>query len=217
MDCVAVETKNELKSRLISPNDTGALGACFGLRYQYFVERRGWVNRDQCRGKIESDTYDHHALHIGVWEVEEVTAYLRVLPFDSEVGFMIDRELSALLSAEERAALPRDDAVELSRLVCRDRNSFQEPQNGRHPIEHLFKQFYHLSLQRSFTIFYIVVETSWLRLFRRRFGLAFRVLGQPHTFPDGTQTVAAVATLEELEAGIRAHNPAKFQWYCEPL
>jgi N-acyl-L-homoserine lactone synthetase len=210
MDSLALATSTPLINE-------AELKACFRLRHDYFVRQRGWVAKEKCQNEEETDVYDPHAFHLSVSENEAVTAYLRVLPFDPTVGFMLDHELSDVLCAEARIALPRDKAVELSRLVCRERNNFQEPQNGRHPMEHLFKQFYHLSLRQGFNRFYIVVETSWLRLFARRFGLSFRVLGQPHTFPDGTQTVAAVATLEELEAGIRNHNPAKFQWYCEPL
>ncbi len=209
-----------LTSRTLNLSNEAPLQACFALRHAYFVRERAWVSESEETPGLEIDSYDAHALHLAVWQGEEVVAYLRILPFDPQVGFMIDRDLRALLSDEERQALPRENAVEISRLVCRVSQSSEDGQGNSHAedlglMELLFKQFYQVSLERGFTRFYIVVEAGWLRLFARRFGVPFRPIGTPHRFPDGTRTVAATATIEELEAGMRRHDEARYGWYRE--
>lgn len=205
-------------------SDEERLRRCYRLRHAYFVQERAWVCENEVAPGLDCDRYDPHALHLGVWQGDEVAAYLRVLPFDSALGFMLDNELSALLGPEERAALPRENAVELSRLVCRVGKRTEDGQGSAQGsprledprlLELLFKQFYQVSLERGFTRFYIVVEVGWLRLFARRLGVLFHPLGAPYRFPDGTRTVAATATLEELEAGMRRHSEAKYEWYCQ--
>lgn len=198
-------------SRLI--RDDAELEACFRLRYGYFVEKRRWVGANPQEPGVERDAYDEHCLHLAAWDEHGIAAYLRVLPFDPRVGFMLDRELSCLLSHEEREALPRERAVELSRLVVRpDVICCKADLN---PTELLLKALYRESKERGFRRFYIVVEQGWLRPFARRFGLPFQMIGLPHVFPDGTKTVAATATLEELEAGMRYHSASKYDWYQE--
>jgi hypothetical protein len=77
----------------------------------------------------------------------------------------------------------------------------------------LLKLLYHLALDQGFERFYIVVEEKWIKPFARRFGLAFTPIGTPYVFPDGTCTVAATATLAELQESMKAHSPAKYEWY----
>jgi len=206
------EEAHALQGRLLPPSDP-ALEACFQLRHAYFVQERGWVKDNTQTPGAERDGYDPHCLHFGVWDEDGVVAYLRVLPFHPGVGFMLDRELSCLLLDEERQTLPRENAVELSRLVVRPNVILCANPNQAHPVELLLRELYRVSKERDFTRFYIVVEQSWLGPFARRFGLRFQTVGTPHLFPDGTETVAATATLDELEAGMRRHSAAKFQWY----
>jgi len=194
-------------------DDPASLEACFRLRHSYFVEQRGWVKANEMAPGIERDGYDAHCLHLGVWDEDGVAAYLRVLPFDPDVGFMLDRELSCLLLNEERQTLPRENVVELSRLVVRPNVALYAAPDQAHPVELLLRELYRVAKERDFSRFYIVVEQSWLGPFARRFGLRFQTIGTPHLFPDGTKTVAALATLQELEAGMRRHSAAKFQWY----
>ena len=170
---------------------------------------------NEARLGIECDHYDDHALHLSVWDEGGVAAYVRALPFEPEVGFMLDRQLSCILSEEERQGLPREGAVDLSRLVVRPDVLSGRHVPGSHPLELLLRRLYRESKERGFERFYIVVEQSWLKPFTRRFGLPFQVIGVPHIFPDGTKTVAAMATLEELETGMQRHSAAKYDWYQE--
>jgi N-acyl-L-homoserine lactone synthetase len=201
------------RTRLLLPTQGEDLKACFALRFRYFVQQRGWIPPEKCPDGEETDRYDPHALHLAVFGGDKIKAYLRVLPFDPDVGFMLDHELSAILSPQEREALPRENAVELSRLVCCPGDGCDGGQDTR-SIKLLFRQLYHVALERGFTRFYIVVEAKWLGPFARRFGLPFQVVGQSYLFPDGTRTVAATATVEELEAGLRRRGEDTFRWYC---
>lgn len=205
---------NQQRTRLLLPTQREDLKACFALRFRYFAQERGWIPPEKCPDGEETDRYDDHALHLAVFGGDEITAYLRVLPYESDIGFMLDHELSAILSPQEREALPRENAVELSRLVCCPKDSFEVGRGNERPIELLFRRLYQVSLERGFTRFYIVVEAGWLGPFARRFGLPFQIIGQSYRFPDGTRTVAATATIEELEAGLRRHSEAKFLWCC---
>ena len=128
---------------------------------------------------------------------------------------MLDHDFSPLLSDEVRGSLPREGAVELSRLVCRA-NLFRSVRRGHpHPVDLLFRELYFQSKQRGFTHYYAVVEEAWLKPFCCRFNFPFRALDSPYTFPDGTRTVVASASVPELEAGLREHCPQKLAWYGE--
>lgn len=192
--------------------DPRQLQSCFRLRHWYYVSQKRWVAPNACLQDLEQDAYDERALHLAVFEADAVVAYLRVLPHTSGHDFMLDRDFCALLPENERHSLVREGAAELSRFVCRY-DFLKGNRRGTSPIELLFKLFYRVSRGRGLGQFYIVVEEAWIELFARRFGLSFHVIGQPHTFPDGTRTVAATATLEELESAIQRHDPRKWAWY----
>lgn len=204
-----------MKACIFHAGDVVPMEECARLRHAYFVCCKKWVPESCTSPGLECDNYDEHCLHLGVWDEQGVAAYLRILPFASQVGFMLDRELSCLLSDEERRALPRERVVELSRLVVRSDVALRAASSQVHPVELLLKRLYCESKRRDFGRFYIVVEQSWLGPFTRRFGLPFQLIGTPHIFPDGTKTIAATATLEELEAGMRSHSASKYEWYQE--
>lgn len=190
--------------------DAGLLDECARLRHTYFVRQRQWAHESSSDLGRELDVYDAHALHLGVWDEMGLSAYLRVLPFDSPLGFMLDREFSCLVDESLRDSLRRSGTVELSRLVVRSDVALS---SRPHPVERLLKGLYHLAREQEFDRFAIVVEEAWLRPFKRRFGLPFRASAPAHTFPDGTRTVAAVATLEELEFAMQSYSPEKYAWY----
>lgn len=206
-------------AQIVTAQEERLQAACLRLRYGYFVRQRGWVTDDPAMGGRESDAYDDHAFHLAVFDREEALAYLRVLPAEAPCGFMLEHEFSSLLNSHPqncRESIPSRSAhaVELSRLVYRPLKS-QDRQAGAHPVELLLKLLYRLALERGIQLFYIVVEERWLKPFARRFGLLFTPLGTPHVFPDGTRTVAAVATLAQLQDSMRQHSATKFNWYHE--
>ena len=206
----AVEARAGLRS--FDGRHDHILEQSFRLRHCYFVQERGWVAEDPRSPGRETDRYDEQAVHFALTSGPDVTAYLRALPFDPSLGFMLDNELSAILSPSERRNLRREGALELSRLVCGPRKCGSRTKE-RHPLEVLLKSLYRFSKARDFRTFYVVVEPSWLKPFERHFGLPFRIVGNPYTFPDGTTTVAAVASLHELEDGMLRHSLEKFTWY----
>ena len=193
---------NSLVARQIQPGEETALSQCYRLRYDYFVKQRGWVTAP-CPDREERDHYDSRALHLGVFSGKEVVAYLRILPHNARHGFMLDHDFAALLSDQQREELPRAGAIEISRLVC----CWQTVKSSRvHPLELLLELLYNLSLEQGFERCYIVVEECWLRPFVRRFGVPFQIVGQPQVFAGGTRTVAAMATVAQLETALRNYS-----------
>jgi N-acyl-L-homoserine lactone synthetase len=199
---------------VLAPGDA-RLEACWQLRHRVFVEQRGWVPDDPERPGLEVDAYDAHARHLAVFDGECLTAYLRALPWVPGVGFMLEREFSCLLASSARAGLPRTSAVELSRLACRvARPPATFIRSGEpHPLEVLLKLLYRLALAEGIEHFHIVVEAAWLRPFARRFGLPFSPLGETQVLGGGTRTVAATATLPDLESAVLRRWPDKHAWY----
>ena len=200
--CPLANRPDSLAARQIQSGEEAALSQCYRLRYDYFVKQRGWVTAD-CYDGEERDHYDSRALHLGVFSGEKVVAYLRILPHDDQHGFMLDHDFAALLSDQQREELPRAGAIEISRLVC----CWQTVKSSRiHPLELLLELLYNLSSEQGFERCYIVVEERWLRPFVRRFGVPFQIVGQPQVFAGGTRTVAAMATVAQLETALRNYS-----------
>jgi N-acyl-L-homoserine lactone synthetase len=80
-------------------------------------------------------------------------------------------------------------------------------------LELLFKLMYQVSLQQGITSFYAVAESSLLTILRRKFCLPFQLIGNPHTFPDGTKTRAAFAYVSDIEQALGDRGPEKLEWY----
>jgi len=208
------EVRERYRGRLLGMNDT-QMEACWRLRHRSFVQQRRWVLDDPARPGLESDRYDEDARHLTVFHGERLVAYLRALPWQLGRGFMLQREFRPLLPLEAGPYLIQPNAVELTRLVVAS-----PPELALREVlivsELLFKLFYQLAQRERWEHIYIVVEQRWLPLFVRRFGFPFESLGRPHTFPDGTRTVAAQARLSDLEVTLAKNDPDKLAWYREP-
>ena len=199
---------------VIGEEEAGRVRAYRELRHGYFVRERKWVTEDPKRPGEEADRYDGHCHHLGVFREEWLLAYLRMLPWIPEVGFMLDREFKALLSEQDRHSLPQEGAAEVSRLVVSgEPGFFAGPREKRLALELLFKLLYRLSLAQGYRRLYVEVETGWLAAFRRTFRFPFEPIGQPCRFPDGTETAAACADLADLEDSLRQRAPERLEWY----
>ena len=206
--------EHNLLACVIGRNENDRIRAFQALRHGYFVRERKWVTENAERPGEEADRYDGHCLHLGVFREERLLAYLRMLPWIPEVGFMLDHEFKALLSEQDRISLPREGSAEVSRLVVSGENGFfAGPQEKRQALELLFKLLYRLSLARGYRRLYVEVETGWLAAFRRTFRLPFEPIGRPCRFPDGTETAAACADLADLEDYLRQRAPERLEWY----
>lgn len=201
-------------AQVVSPSDSTLFSACLRLRFDYFVRQKGWVEENKEFPGIDQDRYDPFSLHLAVFEGAEPVAYLRALPDISGLGFMLDHDFAPLLSSEAHSSLPRAGAIELSRLVCRANLSRTVRRGQPHPVELLFKELYSQSKRRGFTQYYAVVEETWLKPFCCRFSFPFHALEAPYTFPDGTRTVVASATVPDIEASLQKSNPQKWAWYA---
>lgn len=184
------------------------------LRFGYFVRQRKWVAEDPlCPGR-ERDGYDAFCHHMGVFRGPQLVAYLRALPWQAGRGFMLEREFRALLPAEAQRGLAQQGAVELTRLAVAPRGELAR-REVPFVSELLFRLFYREARRWDWKSLYVVVEDAWLPLFERRFKFRLEPLGRPHTFPDGTRTVAAQARLADLEAALAERRPQKLGWYQE--
>lgn len=206
--------RSGLCARPIDGTDALLVEAFQRLRYGYFVRQRGWVAEDARHPGREKDCYDASSFHLGVFKDGKLVAYLRALAWQPGCGFMLEREFRPLLPAEADGCLDRQNAVELTRLVVAPRPELALREVGP-ASELLFRLFYQVARRQGWERLYIVVEEGWLPLFMRRFGFSFEPLGCPHTFPDGTRTVAAQARLGDLEAGLAGNCPHKLDWYRE--
>lgn len=198
-------------ARLLAPDDA-ALLLCWQLRYRYFVQERGWVSPGACFSGEERDRYDQHAWHLAVLKDEQIVAYLRMLPWRTGVGFMLEDDFQTLLPAS-CSTLPRHGAVELSRLVCCPRSAAFQESGAPQAVELLFKLMYQVAKAEQIEHLHIVVEAGWLRPFDRRFGLPFTPLGEVQVLAGGTRTIAATATLSDLQAALSGRWPDKYAWY----
>jgi N-acyl-L-homoserine lactone synthetase len=201
-----------LEARVIGEVEPQRVRAYQELRYDHFVRERKWVEGSSLFPGQETDRYDAHCHHLGVFLGERLVSYLRMLPWTPEVGFMLDCEFRELLSEPDRENLLRAGSVEVSRLAVRDDpDALFPPRGRREATDLLFKLLYRVSLAHGYARLYVEVERRWLVAFRRR--LPFREFGVPHVFPDGTETVAAYADLAGLEEWLGQRSPEKLLWY----
>lgn len=203
-------------ARLIDSADEDAVRAYQSLRYECFVERKGWVKDDPSNPGLEIDHYDPHCYHLGVFQETlgglQLVAYLRALPWQEHPGLMLQHEFDDLVSPAAVGRLAQTGNVEISRLVVAplpgsDRSS------SLAIAELLFKLVYGLGKRLGWRAYYIVLEEAWLRILNRRFAIPFAPLGTPQTYADGTRTLAAYASCEAMEQSMQGSAPAKYSWY----
>jgi len=139
-------------------------------------------------------------------------AYLRALPWQANPGFMLEHEFRDLISEDAACSLRREGTVELSRLIVAPPAGAGRSESAA-LAELLFKLVYCLGKRLGWTAYYIVLEEAWLRVLNRRFHLPFVPLGLPHTYPDGTKTLAASAQCDDLEQAMLQTSPNRYQWY----
>lgn len=206
--------EGEFVARLMDCGDEDEVRAYQELRYEHYVLRKGWVNDDPAHPGRETDRYDPYCHHLGVFQGPQLVAYLRVLPWQADPGFMLEHEFRNLISEDAAMELGQQGTIEAPRLVVAPL-----PSSGRSETvvlaELLFKLVYYLGKLLGWTAYYIVLEEAWLRVLQRRFAVPFAPLGVPQTYPDGARTLAAYARCDTLEQSILAASPEKYHWYRE--
>jgi N-acyl amino acid synthase of PEP-CTERM/exosortase system len=245
-------------AKVVDPSTTAEYSNCLRLRHSFFCLERGWV--PDTGTEQESDRYDPYCQHLAVFhhhntyqdhKHQTLLAYMRLLPWNHQTGFMLEHDFKPLLTPQQRQSIIHTNSAELSRLViapearqcdfshtllCETEpvapggsimpeerattsrsasNGTNRDQFSPHVMELLFKLMYQVSQHMGITCYYIVAEPTLLWILRRRFCLHFQSVGKPYTFPDGTQTQAAVAAIEDIEAELAAKDPRKLEWYRE--
>lgn len=197
-------------ARLIDVSNSDEVSNSQRLRYGYFCLSRGWAQGDSTTEGHDIDRYDEACHHLGVFQGGELLAYLRALPWHESLGFMLEDDFRCLVPDAQIKGMHRQTGLEISRLVLAPGLSTD---TNLQVTELLFKLLYQFCLEHRFEHLYAVLEAGWIRRFSRCFNLSFSALGKPHRFPDGTRTVAAHASLRELEASLNLIAPEKLRWY----
>jgi N-acyl-L-homoserine lactone synthetase len=208
-------TQGNLIVRLLNDADSEEVRGYQTLRHEWFVLRKGWVKPDPAHPGCETDGYDPYCCHLGVFDGSHLVAYMRALPWQEHPGLMLQHEFQDLVSPEASKGLAQRGNVEISRLIVAPKGSSRN--ESAQIAEILFKLLYCLGKRLEWKTYYIVLEEAWLRVLNRRFGIPFAALGEPHTYPDGTRTLAASASCQAMEEAMLARAPDKYQWYRESL
>lgn len=203
-----IAKKKKFTTRVLDTDDHAAILDCQRLRHDFYADYKGWVRPE--RSGQETDHYDSACHHLAVFEDGAVVAYLRALSWTTNLGFMLEHDFRQVVPEAALVRLIRNNSFEISRLVVAPG---LQPHEVLQVTEVLFKSLYLFCKAQNIDHLYAVLEAGWLRRFRHCFHLPFQALGPPHRFPDGTKTVAAYATLTELEESLAVMAPAKLSWY----
>lgn len=203
-----IAEKKKFTARMLDANDLVAILDCHRLRHDFYATYKGWVRPE--RSGQEIDHYDSACHHLAVFEDGAVVAYMRALPWTANMGFMLEHDFRQVVTQTALDRLIRNNSFEISRLVVAPG---LQPHEVLQVTEVLFKSLYLFCKAQDVDHLYAVLEAGWLRRFRYCFHLPFQALGPTHRFPDGTKTVAAYASLTELEESLAIMLPAKLAWY----
>jgi N-acyl-L-homoserine lactone synthetase len=204
-----------LCARVLTVDDEKAYGA---LRHTFFVNELQWVEENPRNPGIELDRFDPFSTHLGVWCGDELVAYMRLLPSDTPVNWMLDTDFRVVMEDSTYVGLMRDNAVEISRLVV------AKPKGG--PVESaemavaymrlLFKLFYHVCLAAKWDRYYVVVQPVWIRAVKKHFPwFGFEPITKAYKFPDGTSALVATTELTTLEHLSASLQPAEHAWFSK--
>ncbi len=199
--------ENLLTSRTIHRYDD--LCQAYRLRHEIFAEVLHWVPTRQ--SKLETDDYDIHSEHFGVFDNDKLLCYLRLITPGNP--FMIENEFSSLIS-KDHIIHKTDDTCEVSRLCisCHARtNRVPVGADTYSTSILLFKSLYHWCKINCIRYVYIVVAHKVLRMLNM-IGVPCTPIGPPKVMPDGIIAVAAIIDDIDIEIKNAIRKPKAFQW-----
>lgn len=187
------------------------MNQAFQLRHRIFCEDLGWV--PQSDNLMETDGYDWHAAHIGVFnENHRIVAFSRLV-FPGTY-FMIEKEFSSLIGPHH-IIRKQYDTTEASRLCVapESRKTLVHSDFGSHGLSMLaYKGMYHWCLMHNIRYVYMVVEQKVYRMLQAK-GFRSQTVGEPRTMPDGCIAVAAFVDWEEFIARNTLARPGFVKWF----
>ena len=199
----------------IAYSDIPRMTEVFAKRHQFFTIEKGWVEEIHTMPGLETDKYDSYAIHLGVYYNLTLVGYMRLLPWNPKIGFMLDESFSPLLPENVRQELPRERSAEISRLliISGGKDEILSAVRRFRVLETLYKLFYRTAKQRELEYFYMESEPAWLKGFNQMFAFGFEAICEPYTFPDMTQVVIAESNIHRMERTLREADPEQFAWY----
>jgi len=184
----------------------------YRLRHQIFAEALHWV--PTCTSRLETDDYDIHAQHFGVFDKDELLCYLRLITPGKP--FMIEQEFNSLIS-KDHIIRKMDDTGEVSRLCISPHVRTNRVPIGTyiHSISIiLFKSLYHWCKINGIRYLYIVVAHKVLRMLNI-IGVPCKPVGTQKVMPDGIIALAAIIDCRDIEIKNAIRKPTAFQWLSQ--
>lgn len=208
----AKDGDKKLCARILNASDETAIGK---LRHQFFVEDCKWVPENPSTPGLELDRFDPFATHLGIFCDEDLVAYMRLLPSDTPVNWMLDTDFRVIMNETEYLSLLRENAIEISRLVLAktEGDQLQVAETAAARMRLLFKLFYHVCLTMKWTRYYAVVQPMWVRAVRKHFPwFGFEPVSSTYKFADGTSAIVIGTDILTLERQ-SANHPAEHAWF----
>ena len=191
--------ENKLEDRFLT-SEKEMLEA-YKLRYKSFCLSLKWLPKNE--EKLETDSYDEKAVHIGVYSNKKLITYCRIITNTDQ--FMINKEFEGLLDISQL----KDNSMELSRLSSSDNvNSFKKFT----ALLLMYRKLYGFMISKNLRYCYIVVTKQYLKTIKKIF--PFKKVGQVRRYDSDNLTVAAVLDLRFLEDFFEKDEKL-FSWFIK--
>ncbi len=202
-----------------------SLAESYALRFQVYCQERGFLPTEDYPEGLESDVFDHRALHFGAYYLEGgLAGTVRLVR--GALGDLPLAEKCTITPGAMPADLRTSQLAEISRLAVSRRFRRRETDGllpdefvaspaapDRHRDQRrgfpelvlgLYKIMYQESKRRGIAFWFAAMEPSLARLLRR-FNFSFHPIG-PEVDYYGPVT-PYVARIADLEAEVYAHRP----------
>jgi len=222
-------------------DDAQYLRDSYALRYEVYCNEQQFLAPEDYPSRLEIDSYDHHAIHVGAINREGVLVGTLRLVLPSARGFPLF-EHCELFSEYKYLADPanpaRTSAVEISRLavsksyrrrandglfgLAETEDKMAQQRDGEAPhrrnrpelVLGLYRTMYQFSKRQGITHWLAAMEKTLLRLLHR-YQFGFKPIG-PEVDYYGPVT-PYLAEIAQMEEGVRQRHPELFAKFAQGL
>lgn len=181
------------------------------LRYDYFVNVRGWqipTIDNNCKNDL--DDFDPSAIHIGLYHLNQLIGYTRLLLGDSPHGMLFQQPFfNGLIPHKDWT--PKKDSCELSRF-CFQKNYRPGELFKVLPFLLLSKATYDAAVLCKRKYIYVVTagedkkqNANHLKFFQHFFPL--QIISGPIFYEDGAETFCTVILTEQIRDSLQKLMP----------
>lgn len=215
------------------PKDDPVIYDVYRLRYKVYCEEWGFEKPEDHPGKLETDEYDQHSIHLGAFSQEDgnLIGTIRLI-LDSELGFPIDRHCTF---NTDISSLDRSRIAEISRLAVskeyRKRavdkliynNGEPDPLQGKEArdvqekrkqeffiIMGLYICMYMESSQMGLTHWFAVMANG-LSILLKRMKIQFTPIGPAVEYHG--RRIPYIGAIDDIVSKVAAEQPEAFQSY----